>query len=146
MRETYAKWMTSPDNPRFTTVIVNRLWKRLMRVGLIEPLDNLTVRGSYGEGFAAPTLDIITQQTAFAADTVFDPAPIQEHTVGLSGGNELARFNLSVNYLDHQGMTPNTEADRIGARLKERKETVAVAESGMSSTKRSVATRSCQFE
>lgn len=40
VRETYAKWMTSPDNPRFTTVIVNRLWKRLMRVGLIEPLDN----------------------------------------------------------------------------------------------------------
>lgn len=40
VRETYAKWMTSPDNPRFTTVIVNRMWKRLMRVGLIEPLDN----------------------------------------------------------------------------------------------------------
>jgi Protein of unknown function (DUF1549)/Protein of unknown function (DUF1553) len=41
VRETYAKWMTSPTNPRFTTVIVNRVWKRLMRVGLIEPLDNL---------------------------------------------------------------------------------------------------------
>ncbi len=41
VRETYAKWMTSPENPRFTTVIVNRMWKRLMRVGLIEPLDNL---------------------------------------------------------------------------------------------------------
>lgn len=40
VRETYAKWMTSPSNPRFTTVIVNRMWKRLMRVGLIEPLDN----------------------------------------------------------------------------------------------------------
>ena len=40
VRETYAKWMTSPDNPRFTTVIVNRMWKRLMRVGLVEPLDN----------------------------------------------------------------------------------------------------------
>jgi len=40
VRETYAKWMTSPENPRFTTVIVNRMWKRLMRVGLIEPLDN----------------------------------------------------------------------------------------------------------
>lgn len=40
VRETYAKWMTSPQNPRFTTVIVNRIWKRLMRVGLIEPLDN----------------------------------------------------------------------------------------------------------
>lgn len=41
VRETYAKWMTSPNNPRFTTVIVNRMWKRLMRIGLIEPLDNI---------------------------------------------------------------------------------------------------------
>lgn len=39
-REAYGKWMTSSTNPRFTTVIANRLWKRLMRVGLIEPLDN----------------------------------------------------------------------------------------------------------
>jgi hypothetical protein len=40
VRETYARWLTSPDNPRFTTVIVNRMWKRLMRVGQIEPLDD----------------------------------------------------------------------------------------------------------
>jgi len=39
-REAYGKWMTSPENPRFTMVIANRLWKRLMRVGLVEPLDN----------------------------------------------------------------------------------------------------------
>jgi hypothetical protein len=40
VRESYGRWMTSPSNPRFTTVIVNRLWKRLMRIGLVEPLDN----------------------------------------------------------------------------------------------------------
>ncbi len=39
-RDEYAAWMTSPDNPRFTTVIVNRLWKKVMGVGLIEPVDN----------------------------------------------------------------------------------------------------------
>ncbi len=39
-----------------------------------QPLDGLTFRGSYGEGFAAPTLDILTQKDAFSADTVFDPA------------------------------------------------------------------------
>ena len=38
----YAKWMTSPDNPRFTTVIVNRLWKKALGLALIEPLDELT--------------------------------------------------------------------------------------------------------
>ena len=39
-----------------------------------QPLDNLTLRAAYGEGFRAPTLDIVTQKRAFSADTVFDPA------------------------------------------------------------------------
>ena len=37
-----------------------------------QPLDNLTFRASYGEGFRAPTLDILTQQAAFSADPVTD--------------------------------------------------------------------------
>ncbi len=40
--ETYANWMTSPENPRFTKVIANRLWKRVLGVGLFEPVDDLT--------------------------------------------------------------------------------------------------------
>ena len=38
-REIYAAWLTDPDNPRFATVIANRLWKQAMGVGLIEPVD-----------------------------------------------------------------------------------------------------------
>ncbi len=34
--------MTSAENPRFTTVIANRLWKKAMGMGLIEPVDELT--------------------------------------------------------------------------------------------------------
>ncbi|MBA3937191.1 MAG: DUF1549 domain-containing protein [Planctomycetes bacterium] len=41
VRDAYGKWMTSPNNARFTLVAANRLWKRLMRIGFIEPLDNL---------------------------------------------------------------------------------------------------------
>jgi hypothetical protein len=37
----YAQWMTSPDNPRFTTVVANRLWKKLFGLGLIEPVDEM---------------------------------------------------------------------------------------------------------
>ena len=40
-KEIYARWMTSPKNPRFTHVIANRLWKRVMGVGLIEPVDDI---------------------------------------------------------------------------------------------------------
>lgn len=39
--QTFAGWMTSPENPRFTKVIANRLWKRVFGVGLIEPVDEL---------------------------------------------------------------------------------------------------------
>lgn len=39
-QELYAKWLTSPENPRFTKSIANRLWKKAMGVGLIEPVDD----------------------------------------------------------------------------------------------------------
>ena len=40
--DSFARWMTAPENPRFTLVIANRLWKRAMGVGLIEPVDEIT--------------------------------------------------------------------------------------------------------
>lgn len=39
--EVFARWVASPENPRFTRVIVNRLWKKLFGASLIEPLDEL---------------------------------------------------------------------------------------------------------
>jgi hypothetical protein len=39
-KEAFARWLTSPKNPRFTTAIANRLWKRAMGVGVIEPVDD----------------------------------------------------------------------------------------------------------
>jgi hypothetical protein len=39
--DAFAAWATSPENPRFTTVIVNRLWKRLFGLANIEPLDEI---------------------------------------------------------------------------------------------------------
>jgi hypothetical protein len=40
--DAFAKWMTSKENARFTTVIANRLWKKVMGMGLIEPVDEMT--------------------------------------------------------------------------------------------------------
>ncbi|MDP1588179.1 MAG: DUF1553 domain-containing protein, partial [Prosthecobacter sp.] len=39
--QAFADWMTAPENPRFTKVIANRLWKKVFGVGLIEPVDEL---------------------------------------------------------------------------------------------------------
>ena len=40
--QSFANWMTSPENPRFTTVIANRMWKKAFGIGLIEPVDEIT--------------------------------------------------------------------------------------------------------
>ena len=40
-REIFAKWLTSPNNPRFAGTIANRLWKRVMGAGLLEPEDDI---------------------------------------------------------------------------------------------------------
>ncbi|CAN5857481.1 hypothetical protein BH11VER1_BH11VER1_24800 [soil metagenome] len=39
--QVYAQWMTSSENPRFTNVVANRLWKKAFGMGLIEPVDEL---------------------------------------------------------------------------------------------------------
>ncbi len=38
------------------------------------PIENLVLRGSFGQGFRAPTLDILSQQPSFSADSVTDRA------------------------------------------------------------------------
>ncbi len=40
-RAQLANWLTSADNPRFAKTLANRLWKKVMGVGLIEPVDDL---------------------------------------------------------------------------------------------------------
>lgn len=41
-RQAFGKWLTSPENPRFTLTIANRLWKRAFGIGVIDPVDDLT--------------------------------------------------------------------------------------------------------
>jgi hypothetical protein len=39
-RSALINWMCDKENPRFTMVIANRLWKKTMGVGLVEPVDD----------------------------------------------------------------------------------------------------------
>lgn len=50
-------------------------------------------------------------------DAIFDPAPIQDHTLRVSGGSEAARYALSLNYMREDGMMANTGHDRYNVRL-----------------------------
>lgn len=57
-RKAFAEWMTSPRNPRFAKNIANRLWKRVMGAGLIEPVDSLSALPNPEH---AELLDFLTQ-------------------------------------------------------------------------------------
>ena len=41
LRDSFAEWLTSKDNPRFSKTIANRLWKQAFGRGLIEPADDI---------------------------------------------------------------------------------------------------------
>ena len=48
-REAFAQWLTDKENPRFTLILANRLWKKTMGMGLFEPAEKIR------EGKTAPS-------------------------------------------------------------------------------------------
>lgn len=81
VKSVFAEWLF-PITSSFEATLAGRFDKYndygsdfAPKLGLRwHPLDNLTFRGSYGTGFRAPPLDILTQKTSFSADSVYDPA------------------------------------------------------------------------
>ncbi len=67
--ETYARWLTSPDNPRFTTVIANRLWKMAFGLALIEPLDELTGRSKASNPALLARLERLVRDSGYDMKT-----------------------------------------------------------------------------
>jgi len=55
-REALARWMTSPENPYFAQVIVNRVWADLMGRGIVDPVDDLRTTNPPSNG---PLLDAL---------------------------------------------------------------------------------------
>lgn len=49
-------------------------------------------------------------------DEVFDPAPIMEHNLSVSGGSDNATFHISGGYFDHEGTMINTKFNRYSLR------------------------------
>lgn len=49
-------------------------------------------------------------------DVLFKDAPIQEHNLSITGGTEKSTTFISFNYLNQEGMIPNTKTERYGLR------------------------------
>lgn len=41
LRDEFARWMTSPDNPRFAANIANRVWKKVFGLAVQEPVSDI---------------------------------------------------------------------------------------------------------
>lgn len=68
----YADWMTADSNPRFATVIANRLWKRAMGVGLVEPVDDLS------DSYQAANPALLTYLTGLVQELGYDLKKFQQ--------------------------------------------------------------------
>jgi hypothetical protein len=55
-RDALAEWVTSPQNPYFARVIVNRVWADLMGRGIVDPVDDLRATNPPSNG---PLLDAL---------------------------------------------------------------------------------------
>lgn len=63
--------------------------------------DGLVWRGSWGEGFRAPTLDILTQKTSFSAEPVNDAA-----TCTILAGDPDEQCQVNTYYIANPGLQP----------------------------------------
>lgn len=67
-----------------------------------QPLDQLTLRGAWGQGFRAPTLDIITQQPSFSAESISNDEATCERNGGVFENGQCRPSAGSNNVLQYQ--------------------------------------------
>jgi TonB-dependent starch-binding outer membrane protein SusC len=76
--------------------------------------------GSVNEGLYTVTpKNLITRANKEGTDwmdVIFDAAPIQNHQIGVSGANDQARYAMSLNYFDQQGIMKFTSYKRYSIR------------------------------
>lgn len=66
LRDEFAKWMTSAENPRFATAIANRLWKKAFGLAVQEPVNDLD------DPKAASNPELLAQITTYMKQAKFD--------------------------------------------------------------------------
>ena len=75
---------------------------------------------TYGPDYTQEEIDATRRGEGIDTDWVdvqFDPAPIQDHSLRVTGGSDAARYALSLDYMREDGLMANTGADRYGLRL-----------------------------
>lgn len=96
-----ANWITSPENDYFCQTMANRIWKDLMGIGLVEPVDDLRATNPasnpallelLGEKFAAKNFDIKQLIRMIVLSQAYSLSSVPE------GGNEIDTRYFSRHY------------------------------------------------
>ena len=69
------------------------------------PTDELVLRASYGEGFRAPSLDILTQKESFSADSVRDPQHCLAVGLAETCSDQIDAFVIANPFLESETST-----------------------------------------
>ena len=69
------------------------------------PTDELVLRASYGEGFRAPTLDILTQKESFSADSVRDPQHCEAVGLAPTCSDQVDAYVIANPFLESESST-----------------------------------------
>ena len=77
-REEFAGWMTDPKNPRFTLIMVNRLWKRSMGIGLFEPVDKFVMPSKDNPGTVVNNPDVLKYLEGVLKELNYDVKAFQK--------------------------------------------------------------------
>ncbi len=95
-RDQFADWATSPVNPFFARVAVNRIWRELMGRGLVEPVDDLraTNPATHPELLDALAADLASHRfdVRHTVRTVVTSEAYQRSSVSQSGNRADDRF------------------------------------------------------
>ncbi len=85
-----------------------------------EALVNAGGQPKYSDDYIANTVngtDPIQYPYVNLFEELFDKGFVQNHSLSMTGGNETIKTMLSLNYLDQEGLLPNTNTKKIGLRL-----------------------------
>ena len=111
--DSYTGWQTTATLPELVGAedYLNLVNEALVNAGLPEKYSSEYIQNtvSGADPIAYPYTDIFEE--------LFHSASVQNHSISVRGGSELAKVALSVNYLDQEGMLLNTGSERIGTRL-----------------------------
>lgn len=116
-RGKFAKWVTDPSNPRFTMLIANRMWKKVMGIGLFEPVDKYAEPSKDNPtGTLVSNPDVLAYLQQLMKDVNYDLKAFQKvlfNTRGYALGTNPSAVDARMPYAFHGRAVRRMTAEQV---------------------------------